>query len=424
MKIKTIIPTLFIIASCFINGQTFVKVGGVATDIAISPKDESVYIVSNKNVFHNYNKSTKKWKLFGKRTNNVKSISIHPNGSVYMVSQSNEVHINVKGKWIKIPGIKTNEVDIDKDGNIRALNLSGRLHQLIGGKWKSQTKMNASQDGFRQVIGQSKTLSYARFNTNAFHVYKNGRWKKLSGSPLRITMDDKKKIPYAVGRNKGVYMWSLSKNKWELLKNTRKDFKEVAVQNGKIWAITTNNRIYHYASVTATSDEIQNYEGTYRVTFTRVVGYAPELLAFKSVDIYGTFGVYLEAKTSSNNTFIVPLNGKNRVWDISKNYPSAVRPKKTEITLNGKKETFRGELPIGMMREFEIRGEAANEYLTFDIQSNIAQKTAIGEREFKWKRKKMKITDVTLGREYFLNVNPGNWLTDSTYLIGFKIEKR
>lgn len=400
------------------SAQTFVKTQGAAIDVAISPKDGSVYVVgTSKNVFK-YSTKTKIFRAFGKQSRNVKSIATHPNGSLYMVSTSKEVYIDVKGRWNKIPGIKTDEVDIDKNGNVRAMDLSGRLKNLFQGKWKEQTIINKNTAGFNQIIGQDSKTLFARFKDNKFKSFKSGKWQTLNGNPLKISMDDKTGDVYAVGRNKGIYKWNKSSKKWILIKGTRKDFKDVAVHNDEIWAVANDKSIYIYNKNKKPLEE-KDYSGTYRVTFTRILG-------AKQKEYYGTIGVYLEAKTKSGSVSIKPKDKKtNRAWDVSKSTPlknkreAVTFSRKQRVDENGNVGVSDGKitnnyvLDIDKIREFTLAGEAANKDAVFDIQSNVKSIHIPSVEVGGWRRVKIKIADLKLNYEYFTTYNH----------LGFKIEK-
>lgn len=433
--INPFIIVILLLISFNATAQSFVKKQGFANDITISPKDGSVYIIgTSKNVFK-YNTGSKSFKPFGKQSKNAKSITVHPNGSLYMVSTSNEVYIDVNGRWNKIPGIKANEVDIDKKGNVRALNTSGRVFKLFQGKWQTQSQVNKGNTGFNQVIGQDSKTLFARFKDNEFKQFKSGKWQTLNGSPLKISIDDKTGDVYAIGRNKGVYKWNKATKRWVLLKGTRKDFKDVAIHNGKIWVIANDNSIYNYDKNKKPSDEkSKDYSGTYRVTYTRIMGSTKTSKIDKTIYLYGTMGIYLEGKIKSGSISIKPVsNKKNRAWDVSKSGP--LKMKNINITTlpvfisDSKKEVIWDnidrELEIDRIREFKISGEAANDDLTFDFQTNIKWKRAIDELDYEWQREKYNIKDIKLGKEYFIRLTPkynldGNWVG---LFVGYKIEK-
>ncbi|NRB59886.1 MAG: hypothetical protein HRU50_08140 [Winogradskyella sp.] len=434
MKTKLILTATLLLVAITINAQTFVKVGGKATDITMSPKDGAVYVVNASGNIKKYNSRTKKFTPHGKQSKNAKSVTVHSNGSVYITSTLDEVYIDVNGRWNKIPGIKTKEIDIDKNGNIRALDASGKLKKLFQGRWKDQTAANKNSASFNQVIGRDSKVLYARFKDNAFKEFKNARWNNLNGKPLKITMDDKTGKVYAVGRNKGIYEWKSSTNKWVLLKNTRKDFKDVAVYNGKIWAIGTDKSIYYYdKDGTSQNNTTSNYSGTYRFTLTRILTYSPEqAMISKGIDVYGTIGIHLEAKDGSTTIKESPIGGKtNRIWDVSKNRPwhfdskywKKMRSVNAETT-NGDVQSYKyyGEMEVDKIREFKIKPINSNKNYVFDIQSNITQKLVAGELKFNFQRLKIPFIKLDLNKERFFTFKGGKY--PGTYIfIGYKIEK-
>ncbi|MEM6514712.1 MAG: hypothetical protein AAF688_00900 [Bacteroidota bacterium] len=407
--------TLGIIGSA--NSQAFVKVGGKALDIAMSPKDGSVYVVNASRNVKKYSSSTKKFQVFGTQAKNAKSIAVHPNGSVYMVSSGNEAFIDVKGKWIKIPGLKIDEIDIDKSGNVRATDLAGKLYKLNGGKWQPISNVNFNTTGFNQVVALDSRILFARFKDNTFKTFNGSIWKTLNGKPLKITVDDKTGKVYAVGRNKGIYQWFDNTQKWVLIKNTRKDLKDVAVNNGKIWAIGLDKSIYYYGN------KGFDFDGTYRVTYTRFIDKYDYRFPYE--EFFGAMGVYVSSKTKSGDISIKPKgNKKNRIWDVSKGYPIKVRKKSGKLNndrfINGSNTsgffTYDREWEIGKSREFIIAGEAANTSAKFDFQMNVKQKRPLNIEIGGYQRQIINIADLKLDYEYFFTHKSG-------VRIGFKIEK-
>jgi len=415
------------------QAQQFVKVGGSATDIAINPKNGKVFVVSNKNVFTDYNTSSKRWRTYSSRPNNASSIAITKDGVVYMVSTAKDVFIEVKGKWIKVPGIKTNEVITTRFGKIFAIDTSKKLRQLFGGQWKLLIGQNRNSNGLNQIVGTSSKGLHGLDGSNRFREFA-GTWKTLNGQPNKITLDQKTNRIYAVGRNKGIYSWDSRAKKWNLLKGTRKDFVDVAVHNGEIWAISANKAIYKYDPRKRAS----NYAGVYRITFTRALTRTSEQHIQKSVDFFGTFGIYAKGLNATREVDIQPMDGfKNRVWDVSKSDPQNAKaffwkgaPKYIQcfIPEEGLKRSFRkrytGEFELGIIREFNVSNSVANSNLYFDLQTNIKMKTAaFYDVDFKFQRLKMPIDEIPMNKELFFLVKaPGNLLNEM--FIGFKVERR
>lgn len=176
----------------------------------------------------------------------------------------------------------------------------------------------------------------------------------------------------------------------------------------------------------------KNYSGTYRVTFTRILG---DLNGTAGNDFYGTMGVYLESKSRSGNITIKPVDKKpNRVLDIPKGRAVKKRKMRRSISPNGfkylttrgvtskafSKKPYLHSYEVDKVREFKLQGEAANADATLDFQFNLTEKRWHGEKG-KWERVKIKISDLQLNKEYFFY---GSITGGANHGICFKIEKR
>jgi len=243
-KLFTFLFAITLIATQ-LSAQNFVKVNGKAKDIAISPKDGMVYIVDQKGSIKQYNSKTKRFEPFGGRQGNFKSVSVTRDGVVYGVSNTGEVFIEVKGRWIKVAGIQTNEVVCEQAGNnIYAIGKDDLPYILKGGKWSVDSRRTNGTTGIKQMVAIN-SKKFAGLNMqNQFMEYVSGKWVIRNGKPNQIALDHWTKEVYAVGRNKGVYRWNSKSRKWILLPKTRKDFKSMAVHNGVVWATTESFEIY------------------------------------------------------------------------------------------------------------------------------------------------------------------------------------
>ncbi|MEO0508052.1 MAG: tectonin domain-containing protein [Bacteroidota bacterium] len=406
---------VLLLGSSYTQAQQFVKVGGQASDIAISPKDGRVFVVAGKNIFTDYDNSAKRWKTFSTRPNNAKSVSVTKDGVVYITSTAGEVFIEVKGKWIKVPGVKTDEVIAAKDGRIYAIDTNKKLRLLNNAKWNLLSGQNRISNGLNQVIGIGSKELYARAGDNSYSKFSGGKWNTLNGKPNKIALDHKTGIIYAVGRNKGIYKWVFSSNEWVLLEGTRKDFKDVAVHKGIVWAITVNNTIYYCD----TSKKAKDYTGTYEVSFLQLG--APK----KGNKYYGGMGVYLNATIKSGKVPIGPLNGKkNRAWDISKEGPQVANKSGfswiDSFESGSRRKTTASSLEIEGIRKFKLVGEAAKGYPEFDFQFNVKRydgnlpgMRGVGQ----WERQKIKMDDLILGKVYY------RYLISCDAVISFRVDK-
>ncbi|MEM9868187.1 MAG: hypothetical protein AAF765_10890, partial [Bacteroidota bacterium] len=325
------------------------------------------------------------------------------------------VYLASNGRWIKIPGIKTNEVICLRDGTIMALDTGKKLRRLYASKWDLATGLNNQRGGVNQVVGLSVNDLNVRMPDNAFKRYSRGNLYNLNGKPLKIALDHKTGMVYAVGRNKGIYKWVKSTKKWVLLPGTRNDFKDVAVHNGKIWAIATNKAIYYYdASKQSVTSNQSDFSGTYRV-FINKIG------SDKGRNIYGVMGVYLKTKIKSGLVPIPPLHKKpNRFWDYPKNSKRTANGPgfRSDKFLNNRDKNLKWEasIDIDKVREFKLAGEAAKGNPTLDFEININTEMT-GKDWGGWNRCKVPLKDIQLGKEYYI------WHGLSVNAISFKVEK-
>ncbi|MFD2588897.1 tectonin domain-containing protein [Croceitalea marina] len=422
-KYIIIVVLLTITVNQNVNAQTFVKVGGQATDIAMSAKDGSVYVVNAQKNIKKYNTRTKKFLPFGAQLKNAKSVSVTKDGVVYMVNTSGEVSLDVNGRWIKVPGIKTDEVICGKNGTIAAIDDRNKMRFLKSGKWNLAPNPNYNRtiSDFNQVNIITSKEQYARDSGGKFKQWKQGRWRDLNGQPNQIALDQKAEKIYAVGRNKGIYKWLKQTQKWVLLPGTRKDFVAMAVHDGKIWAVSTNKTIYYYDTrETNTGSNEENYAGTYRVTVTK-------LLSVDEERYYGTIGAYLDASIKSGKVPIKPLNNlPNRLYDIPRS--SSLKAKRKKVTVpkfinsrTSRNVVYNYFVDINKIREFRLLGEAANNKADFSLQFNMKSWGVTGGGLFGDKggyhSQKINIKNLELNKEYFfMNSSP-------EICIGFKIEK-
>ena len=403
------------------QAQQFVKVGGQATDIAISPKDGSVYAVNASKNIKKYNTRSKKFLPYATQSKNATSVSVTKDGVVHMTSTAKDVYLASNGRWIKIPGIKTNEVICLRDGTIMALDTGKKLRRLYASKWDLATGLNNKSGGVNQVIGTSMNDLHLRMSDNSFKRYSRGNVYNLNGKPLKIALDHKTGIVYAVGRNKGIYKWVKSTKKWVLLPGTRNDFKDVAVHDGKIWAIATNKAIYYYdASKQSVTSNQSDFTGTYRVFINKIV-------SSKGSNIYGVMGVYLKTKIKSGLVPIPPLHRKpNRFWDYPKSSKRNARGPGITVDkyLNSSDKSYtsnsssrnNASIDVDKVREFKLVGEAAKGNPTLDFEINI-NKEMTGKDWGGWDRCKVPLKDIQLGKEYYI------YHGLSVNAISFKVEK-
>ena len=381
------------------QAQLFEKVGGSATDIGINPRNGKVFVVSNKNVFTNYNPSSKRWSLFGERLNKAKSVSITRNGLPYMATTNGEVWFYKNGGWNPIiGGIKTYELNSGIDGSIIAMDPLKRPRILKLADWNLAY---SAQTRLSQVCRVNASEQYSRDINGYFQKWdaRSRSWKKLNGKPNKIAIDHKTRDIYAVGRNKGIYKWNKATNKWILLPKSQKNFVDLAVHDGIIWGVTSNKSIYKCD----TRNIITDYAGTYKVIITRRLRGDTPIMP----DFFGVAGVRLQNRKGGRLVTINPKDGlPPRFLDISKNNMAKMRKLsrpvyKRDLISNSYRNSFSWSYTINQVREFELSGADANENAEFKFEFNVRE-NGFNVKEFgKWYAYVLPIADVKFGKEYY-----------------------
>lgn len=468
MNFKIAIALFILIFSFhFSEAQSFIKKPGKAIDITINPKDGKAYIVDPYNNISVYDSKSNKFNPFANQTAVVKEVAFDNKGKNYIITTSDQLCERKNDSWIPLGPGKYKSLSIDKNNHPWAISTKyNTLQQYYLGTWRAMPKLPAKNcssaaaisDDYCYIIKPNKTISHFGVST----------WFSRSGKAIDITVDLKTKEVYIIDDSKKILKWRKDRRKWEQLNNTRSDFKKLAVYDGKIWAITQSNNVYSYdykiaTNTTETTQTTQmspttistkkafkkpiqlnqpsgmtkmtknDYAGTYRFELTRILTYAPEQeMVKKAIDIYGTMGIYLEAKNKNDKIKINPRNGKkNRMLDLPKNNPQKItskywkRPRTVEVITNGKKRNYKyfGEHTVDRIRVFKVSNDFANGDLTFDFQTNMSQKLLAGELNFGWKRTKINIKEVDLGKERFFMVKGGSYPGTHLY-IGYKITKQ
>lgn len=491
MKFKFFFAFVFSFLAChFSKAQTFqLKQGiGLATDIAINPNDGNLYIVGvSKNVLK-YDQTKKSIKSYGPKSNNVKEIDFSNNGQVFMLSTGKQLHQLKNNQWKKLGSGKYNSFCVDSKNHPWVVTSSKKLTQYYLGTWKSIPSLPARN--VTKVVAYSDNLCYVIKSDKSISMFSNGTWVKLPGKVVDIAFDKKNNEVYSIQHPNRVFKFNRQSRKWVALKGGYGNFTKIAVHDGEIWAVNKNKKILHYNpstaivspppkakilnntslstrttsnssmskmssnssstsripannssrnnrtnnnSSTATSQK-KNYAGTYRFMLTKILTFSPEQSAInKSIDIYGTMGIYVTSKNSVDNVKLTPLNNqRNRMLDIPKGNTVEIKPihhknpKKVKVLEddgNSNFYTYYGEYEVDRIREFKVSSAFANNQIIFDLQTNMTQKLLAGELNFGWKRRMINIDDIELGKEIFMKVRAGSYPGSYLY-IGYKITKQ
>ncbi|MEO0899075.1 MAG: hypothetical protein AAFY71_21870 [Bacteroidota bacterium] len=433
--------------------QSFTKVTGSANDVAINPKDGKVFVIDkNKNLFV-YNPSRKAFENKGGRSTPLSNISISRSGIVHAAA-SNKTgkelkSVNGRSVWSN-KGSNISYIACGRDGSLFGVNVYTSSPVRYSNGWRPFSIDPKYKGKVKRMVVFAPTYMIYLLKDNSIVRYIKGKYTVMPGKATDIAIDFANANLYIIDLGKRIRKWDVSSKQWKLLPGTRRDFVSLDAGKGKIWATTTNKSIYRYnpagGTISATkAPDTRNYTGTYRVTFTRMMGLSQED-RWKH-DFYGTIGVYLKGKIQSGGASLDPLGNKpNRVVDLPKNYPTkrrklsrVVRGTNFEYLFGPQQTAKKGPslllpvpvrpinastswdlaYPIEKSREFRLVGEAANGEATFDIQMNIKNKLWNGE-EGKWERVKLKVKDLKLGKEYmYITRSQGS----ANRGICFKVEK-
>ena len=414
-----------------VNAQTLAKVNQKAIDIAITPNSVgSVYIIDEDRIIRKFNNKTSKFdKVNCPQPRTFKKVETDFRGNLYTVDIGGYVHQLVNNRWVKRLGVRTNDIFIDAAGNKTVIDLQNNLYVLSAeNEWIKNNETNGHNANPKHIISLTSAEYFMTTRSNRVKRFWLYSWSDLSGKLLFITSDKKNKEVYGIGMSRRVFKWDKKAKKWDVVKNTDKNLKTIAVRNKMIWGIDTKNQVYRpvYSIVKPKTQNkpttqnkltlLDNRASTQTVSttrsnqFTRVNSaddisgkYRIHILKLvtnkKDNKYFGTAGLFLEAKTKSGNLKIRPLNGsKDRYLDISKTTPKRVKYDKT--TVNNK--TYNYSIDIDKIREFNLIGDVANKNATFDFQYNIKKyggPVGFNQHDGGWIREKIKVNTIKSGEK-------------------------
>lgn len=414
-----------------VQSQGFKKSSGKGIDIAVNPKDGTVYVIGTKKSIFKYNKSKKKFEKHIHATR-AKRLSVDQNGTVYCVNSQQKVYVSEKGKWKQIPGLVSNDVDARYYSHSSSTTLKGfctadnakTIHEVVyGGGWRKST-----------LKGKEASIRVARDVTDFWTIGKSkkirklvsGEWKDFPGRATDIAIDDKTGKVYIVDTRREILSWSTKRNRWITLPGTRSDVVNISVYDGKVWCTTKDNSIYYYdKNARATNDEPKDYAGRYRVTVTDLYTYTKNNVLNADAQVYGTIGVRLYGKGQSGQVEINALrNKKPRLWDVSRSNPQHIKSGTAVIySFNSgnlqKVVKYYGSYEIGKSREYIVKGELANDKLNVNVQMNLTKKDLIDEK-FRFQQLNLDVKNIKFGKTYHLQALKDK---ERHLTIGIMVEK-
>ncbi|GAB1858215.1 hypothetical protein MHTCC0001_30520 [Flavobacteriaceae bacterium MHTCC 0001] len=277
MRIKFFILTICAILITKIQAQTFNKTDGYATDIAIN-NDGDIYAVGISKQIFKYNFREGKFKVYATANRSAKAIAasttlnyvLDTNGKLYKIFNSNTKSMvpSRSGTYIDVCSDKANSLfSIDKTGLVAKHGT--RIHNNKRYSYYKQLPLGKEN---KKVSIKHTDHFFVIKNNNTIYEYNKGRPRKLPGAATDIAYDHVQQKLYVLGVSKRIFVWNPRRNNWDLVKNTRNDFKSIAVHNGKLWGTTTRNEIYTTANVRQSAPR-PNQSGNYyklKITLTNI----------------------------------------------------------------------------------------------------------------------------------------------------------
>ena len=384
-----------------INAQTFKKAKGGATDVSISESGEVFVVGTSKQIFK-YHFNIEDFKLYSVANRKAKTIAAAKANNVWLLTTDGRIHITyTKNKIQAMGSLALRDIYVGKNNALWGIDTKGAIKKKDG-SWKPF--LMAGTDN-KKVAVNNTTGVFAIKNNNSIWSYVKGREpRKFPGEATDIAYDHVQKKLYVLSKStKRMMVWNPSRNRWDAVKNTRRDFKSIAAHNGQLWGTTTQNAIYTTATIKNTEKPVaRDFSGRYRVTVTYLYSnvWSGNSITSYQADIFGTIGVRAYGKGKSGKVEIRALNNKApRLWNASRNNPRSMQDYNLANCSPSLPFKYSNRYEIDKIREFNIQGELANSELSFNVQMNLAKKGLIDE-EFPWQSKTLKIKDIKIGKEY------------------------
>ncbi len=232
-------------------GQTFKKAEGSGTDVTISKKGEIFVVGTSKQIFK-YDFKIEDFRLHSKANRSAKAIAAAQEKFSYLLTNDGRMHITYA----------TNDSRIGAIGSLKLIDIYvGENNALWGVDTRGAVKRYSSSwqpfsiagNNNKKVCVNNSGRVFTLKNDNTIYEYYNGATRKLPGAATDITYDHAQKKLYVLGTSKRFFVWNPGRKNWDLVKNTRNDFKSIAAHNGQLWGTTTRNEIYTTANVKKTT---------------------------------------------------------------------------------------------------------------------------------------------------------------------------
>ena len=250
-----------------LQAQTFKKADGYATEVSIDPAG-NVFVQRTSNNLAKYDIKSKKFKPYQPGTS-PSGLAVSRNSNSYRYKNPS-VTSRLTGHDLKLALLKSKkykDVTVTTNNSVWTIDRYGRLFLALTFGRNNKPNINAlgSSNSHLEAVDKNK-IFYIKNNNSIWHYDGNSN-RKLPGAAIDIAYDVKQKKLYVIGVSKRLFVWNPYRKNWDLVSGTRRDFKQLSVHNGKIWAITTNNQIYTNDIKTITPYRYTN-PGEYKLKIT------------------------------------------------------------------------------------------------------------------------------------------------------------
>jgi putative transposon-encoded protein len=257
--------TLGILLTATVYAQTFNKAIGGATDVTIS-NSGNVFVVGTSKQIFKYDFNENKFKLHSVADRKAKTIAGNEDWN-YLLTTDGRMYRSYARYSRRIDPlgyVPLKDIYVGKNNDLWGINAKGMIQKYSSG-WRPFSI--AGNDNKKVCVNNSGRV-FSIKNNNTIWEYYNGRARKLPGGGTDITYDHAQNKFYVLGTSKRIFVWSPVRKNWELVKNTRNDFRSIAAYNGKIWGTTTRNEIFSTANI-RTNNTTSN-SGSYKLKITLV----------------------------------------------------------------------------------------------------------------------------------------------------------
>ncbi|WP_394748083.1 tectonin domain-containing protein [Spongiimicrobium salis] len=262
---NTKIYLLLILFCIGANAQTFTKADGGATDISMDTKG-NVFVVGTSKQLFKYNFKENRFKLHAIAKRKARALAAQ-SGWNYLLTTDGKMHksyANSTSRINPLGGSILKDIYVGQSNNLWSVNGKGEIQRYSSG-WRPFPI--AGKNNKKVCVNNTGGVFVLKTN-NTIWSYTNGKARKLPGAATDITYDHVQKKLYVVGVSKRIFLWNPRRNNWDLVKNTRNDFKRIAVNNGKIWGTTTRNEVYTTDDIKRRKGDSNNYK--LKVTLTGI----------------------------------------------------------------------------------------------------------------------------------------------------------